>query len=147
MTNIKQTNLWRRVLIGYWLLIPVVFLSYTGLTAIKLSVSFQQLLTDSGTFAVGLLLICLMLVMALMMMMIDSQHEVLLKKYLVFAMIQQVVTLNVIGAVAAFLYYRTLSQQEDSEQKLTPAMVGVMGFILILSLIMSLISFNVFKFK
>ncbi|MGX6992220.1 hypothetical protein [Vagococcus penaei] len=148
MFGIKRTNLWRNILVGYWILIPVVFLCYTGMTSLKLSVTFKELLTNTGTFAVGLLLSCLMIVLALMLLMIDktqvSQHSIL-GRYLVFAMIQQVLTLNFVGVIIAFFYYRTLPVKSQQDKILTFMPILIMAILLLLSVLMSLISFNLFN--
>ncbi|AQP54035.1 hypothetical protein CBF34_06665 [Vagococcus penaei] len=114
----------------------------------KLSVTFKELLTNTGTFAVGLLLSCLMIVLALMLLMIDktqvSQHSIL-GRYLVFAMIQQVLTLNFVGVIIAFFYYRTLPVKSQQDKILTFMPILIMAILLLLSVLMSLISFNLFN--
>lgn len=148
MMMIKKQTKFYKLLMGYWFLVPALFLTYTGLTCLKQSISFEELLTTTPTFSVGFLLSCVMLVMGLMLVKIDKRdasRKSLFGKFILFSLIQQLMTFNIVGVILSGLTFYSLSHTSSENESLTLSTKIVMGLTLVLSLLMGLISFNVFN--
>lgn len=148
MMMIKKQTKFYKLLMGYWFLVPALFLAYTGLTCLKQAISFQELLTTTPTFSVGFLISCVMLVMGLMLVKVDKSNasrKSIFGKFILFSIVQQIMTFNIVGVILSGLTFYSLSHTSSENESLTLSTKIVMGLILVLSLLMGLISFNVFN--
>ena len=56
----QKIDVWQKLLIGYWLVLPLIFLLYLFLTASRMNVQFSDVLVQLPGFAISFLLSCLM---------------------------------------------------------------------------------------
>lgn len=148
MMMIKKQTKFYKLLIGYWFATAFLFFSYAGLTCLNQQISFQELLTTVPTFSLGFLLSCMMLVMGVMLSKMDKREtsrKSMFGKFILFAFIQQLLTFNIIGAILSGVIIYVMPNRESERQSLMGVTKLVMGVLLVLSLLLGLISFNVFN--
>lgn len=137
----------KRMLIGYWVLVPMVFLFYLAVTASLQSVSIDELLFNipslTVTSIVSFLLIFQLSGLLCLTRSMDNKHS-LLGIYLLFNFIQQVLISNFIGAILCFLYYKSLNDSAEKKQlaKLEYWMIyGLIFFVSALSFVVIWVRF------
>lgn len=96
----QATMFWQKILICYWLVIPIAFFCYSMLTATKLNNSWSDLIIHLPGFSVGLLLSCLMLVQVIVFLQTKAELK---EKFLLLSVFQQILTLNFVGAILSFV--------------------------------------------
>lgn len=115
-------NRWQKLLLIYWLLIPVLFYFYLVLLTIKDQVSLNQLIQQVPGVTVGFLTTCLMLIQATMLFKISQKSVAkngMLGRFLWFSLIQQILTGNLPGALLSFLAERKLFIAKETINKKT----------------------------
>lgn len=92
----------------FWIAIPILLFFSLGLFSLSQKADFGTILQRIPGVTITFLFSCLFLLYAGCLLMIkqDSQHQGTLKTFLLIASIQQLSTLNIIGAIISFLYYR-----------------------------------------
>lgn len=110
----QRMDIWQKILIGYWLGIPIIFLLYAFLTALKMNTNFAQLLIQLPGFAISFLLSCVMWVQGIVFIRTKSEMK---GKFLFFATIQQALTLNFIGAIFSYFALRKQSTEYQFASK------------------------------
>lgn len=110
----QRMDIWQKILIGYWLGIPIIFLLYAFLTALKMNTNFTQLLIQLPGFAISFLLSCVMWVQGIVFIRTKSEMK---GKFLFFATIQQALTLNFIGAIFSYFALRKQSTEYQFASK------------------------------
>lgn len=110
----QRMDIWQKILIGYWLGIPIIFLLYAFLTALKMNTNFAQLLIQLPGFAISFLLSCVMWVQGIVFIRTKSEMK---GKFLFFAIIQQALTLNFIGAIFSYFALRKQSTEYQFDSK------------------------------
>lgn len=118
-------NRWQKLLLSYWLAVPVLFYGYLVLMTLRDQVTISQLIVNIPGMTVGFLITCLMLMQAVILYAV-SQSSVsksgLLGKFLWFSLVQQILTGNIPGAILSFLAERRLydvAEKTDGKTKLT----------------------------
>ena len=138
----QSATFWQKLLIGYWAMVPLLFFGYVALTATKLNSSWGDLITQLPGFSVCLLISCLMLMQAVVFLQTKAE---LRGRFLLLAVVQQVLTLNIVGAILAYI---TLKKQymlgHFASKKEKYAFYGYWGVILLLSV---LITFLLWKMR
>ena len=143
---LKRTQIIQKVLVSYWLLVPVLFYGVLGLYSLQEATTIQQVVQSNPLVTVGNLVACIMLLQAGLFYLISknsASKRGLLGHFLLIALVQQVLTLNILGVVLTFLYYRTLpnlKEQTNNQLKILFYMLG--GFITILSVVVTLVLVN-----
>lgn len=110
----QRMDIWQKILIGYWLGIPIIFLLYAFLTALKMNTNFAQLLIQLPGFSISFLLSCVMWVQGMVFIRTKSEMK---GKFLFFAIIQQALTLNFIGAIFSYFALRKQSTEYQFASK------------------------------
>jgi hypothetical protein len=116
MIALKSLRVKRNVLIGYWVLMPVLFYFYLFLVSFNQQVTIQQLILQIPGLTLGLLLSFLMLFQAACLYFISSQNEknhFVEKRFLAFSLVQQILTGNIIGAALCFFYNRKIVAEKQ----------------------------------
>lgn len=111
MIALKSLRVKRKVLLGYWILMPVLFYFYLFLVSFNQQVSIQQLILQIPGLTLGLLLSFLMLFQAACLYFMGSQADkptLFEKRFLTFSLFQQVLTGNIIGAALCYFYNRKM---------------------------------------
>lgn len=100
----------KSLVLGYWLLLPFVFFMYLLTFAAVNSSSVGTLLTSIPSLTLTFLLSCLMLVQAYLLFRLTTKDidEKLLNRFLLFSMLQQLFTANLIGTVLLYFYRKSL---------------------------------------
>lgn len=146
LTWLKQTQTLQRIVLGYWIIIPVIFYSLIGLFSLQEQVAIQHLVQSSPMIAVGNLVACLSLLQAgicYFILKFSNSKIGVLGHYMLITLIQQLLTLNILGVVLTLLYYRVLpSIKETIHPKLRAGVYVVGGVTLLLSMIVALVLFN-----
>lgn len=89
----------------------------------------------------------MMLVMGVMLSKMDKREtsrKSMFGKFILFAFIQQLLTFNIIGTILSGVIIYVMPNRESERQSLMGVTKLVMGVLLVLSLLLGLISFNVF---
>lgn len=135
MTFLKVKPFIQQLLMGYWLAVSAFFFLFLIFTSAFKGQTLTTLLTSNPTIAVSLLVTCLLLMMATLFFYIrqfSHSQQGLLGKFLLFAIIQQLLLFNFPGAFLAYLSYRFLDQHDGekptTKQKL---LVWLSAFILL----------------
>lgn len=127
--TIKRYN-FITILQGYWLISPLVILLYLYLTTLNLHISFVKLLNEAP-FAFSFLNACIAFTQSYWLKMLDGKNQ---KHYLILAFVQQLVSLNVLGAGLSFL---SLKQTTYTSSKLPKAFFILGCAVLCLSILVS----------
>lgn len=136
-----NANKMKCLLVGYWLLVPTLFLFYLMLTSTLQSVSIEELLSNVPSLAltciVSFLLFFQLFGLLFLARSMDNKQS-FLGTYLVFNIIQQALISNFIGAIFCFLYYKSLNTHSEKKQ-LTQTeyllMYGLLFFVSVLTLV------------
>lgn len=144
MITLKSLRIKRNVLLGYWILVPILFYFYLFLVSFNQQVPISQLIAQIPGLALTLLLSFLTLFQAAFLYFIDSKgdkHSLLVKKYLSFGMIQQVMTGNILGAALCFFYNKQVfAVNEVTTKNEKIIFYSVTVFIGLISLVILLIT-------
>lgn len=148
MIALKYLRVKKNVLLGYWVLMPVLFYFYLFLVSFNQQVSIQQLILQIPGLTLGLLLSFLMLFQAACLYFISSQSEKSLfveKRFLTFSLFQQVLTGNIIGAALCYFYNKKMVAENQSVSRNTMIIFYFsIGFI---SLITAILLFIAMRMK
>lgn len=118
MSFLKTKPFMKHLLMGYWLVISAFFFLFLIFTSALKGQAFTTLLTSNPTYAVSLLVSCLLLMMASLFFYIrqfSHSKQGLLGKFLLFAIVQQLLLFNFPGVLFAYLSYRLLDNQDDEK--------------------------------
>lgn len=147
--NWLTPNRLKNVLVGYWLLLPVLFYSFVLLFAVNSQSRFTTLIAEVPPITLTFLLTCLMLLSAYLVYTLskDQNNQQLLKRFVIFALVQQVATANLIGAAIVYAYYKSLKHQEITDGVATTKtqfesylLMGLIGLMSILVVSLTLIT-------
>lgn len=148
MIALKSLRVKRNVLLGYWVLMPVLFYFYLFLVSFNQQVSIQHLILQIPGLTLGLLLSFLMLFQAACLYFISSQSEksfFVEKRFLTFSLFQQVLTGNIIGAALCYFYNKKMIAENQSVSRNTMIIFYFsIGFI---SLITAILLFIAMRMK
>lgn len=110
----QKMDVWQKLLIGYWLVLPLIFLLYLFLTASRMNVQFSDVLVQLPGFTISFLLSCLMWIQGIVFIRTKTEMR---GKFLFFAIIQQALTLNFIGAIFSYFALRKKSTEYQFASK------------------------------
>lgn len=148
MIALKSLRVKRNVLLGYWVMMPVLFYFYLFLVSFNQQVSIQHLILQIPGLTLGLLLSFLMLFQAACLYFISSQSEKIFfveKRFLTFSLFQQVLTGNIIGAALCYFYNKKMIAENQSVSRNTMIIFYFsIGFI---SLITAILLFIAMRMK
>lgn len=99
------------ILHGYWLVSPLVILLYLYLTTLNLHISFTELL-NQAPFAFIFLNACIAFTQSYWLRTLQGKSQ---KHYLWLSLIQQLVSLNILGAALVLLSLKRLSNEAAAE--------------------------------
>ncbi|ALS37781.1 putative integral membrane protein [Enterococcus rotai] len=131
----------KRVLFGYWLMIPLVFGLYISILAAVKNVSVSSVFTSIPSLTLTSIVVFLLFFQLFGLFIVgntsDCRHS-LLGGYLKFSMVQQLFSLNIPGLILCLFVYRSLL---DAKEKVSVSkqvqwavymLMGFIGFITIL---------------
>ena len=110
----QRMDVWQKLLIGYWLVLTIIFFLYLFLTASRMNVQFSDVLVQLPGFAISFLLSCLMWIQGIVFIRTKMEMR---GKFLFFAIIQQALTLNFIGAIFSYFALRKQSTEYQFDSK------------------------------
>lgn len=143
----KKIN-YEKLLIGYWFFIPFLFGLYFFMMSLKNNTTMEQTLKiDNPLLAMGMLVSFLLIIQSMTYMMLDKQSDntLVAKRYfLMFSIFQQLIMFNVIGSILSFLAYRQLPEKKQEELSIKPWLLGIVTFIVFLSVLIALIQIRQF---
>lgn len=141
MASFLHPTKMKRVLFGYWLMIPLVFGLYISILAAVKNVSVSILFTSIPSLTLTSIVVLLLFFQLFGLFMVgntsDCRHS-LLGFYLKFSMVQQLFSLNIPGLILCLFVYRSLV---DAKEKVNVSkqvqwavymLIGFIGFITIL---------------
>lgn len=134
----------KNILLGYWLVVPILFYLYLIITGVQMNQTVQELVQTTPTLLIGNLVSSLMLFQAGLLFFIShisQSKDGLLGKFALVSIIQQVVTGNIIGVVLAFFFRRSLlaiEEENTANQRLIFYIAT--GFSLLLSILVLFIT-------
>ena len=110
MRRNRIEGLWKHILLGYWIAAAFLFYFYAILMTIRMNGMIHEAFFHNPYIALGSLFPFLMLFQASILYFLEKRtiDISLLRIYLQFTVVQQVITGNLIGALLAFLYVRSL---------------------------------------
>ncbi len=110
MRRDRIEGLWKHILLGYWIAAAFLFYFYAILMTIRMNGVIHEAFFHNPYVALGSLFPFLMLFQASILYFLEKRtiDISLLRIYLQFTVVQQVITGNLIGALLAFLYVRSL---------------------------------------
>ena len=134
---LNQPKKLQTILMGYWLVAPVLFYTYLFLSSLQSQVSVQTLIQQVPEIALGNLTISLMLLQACLLFFISrlsQSKDGLLGHFMIIAILQQLITVNLIGVGLGFLFYRSLLPVDEKiESKIKLIFYLLAGFVLLIS--------------
>lgn len=151
---IRKINEWNKpkrksLVLGYWLVLPFVFFMYLLTFGAVKGSSVGALLTSIPSLTLTFLLSCLMLIQAYLLFRLTTKKtdEKLLNHFLLFSMLQQLLTANLIGTVLLYFYRKSLKDESvmDSCEATWPVrfetytMMGMIGILSALVVALTLI--------
>lgn len=112
MRRDRIEGLWKHILLGYWITAAFLFYFYAILMTIRMNGMIHEAFFHNPYIALGSLFPFLMLFQASILYFLEKRtiDISLLRIYLQFTVVQQVITGNLIGALLAFLYVRSLKR-------------------------------------
>lgn len=156
IASLLSVNKWRNILLIYWLVVPVLFYLYLFSFAFSHNTTMRDLLTQVPGIAIAFLLSCAFFLQAYVLYVLafklQDTNKALLNKYLIFSLVQQILTGNIPGLLIV-LFYRSALKMNKTElplkksKKLTlektpetsPMVVylfmGIIGFITVFVLV------------
>lgn len=145
MLKIRSLN-YKKLLIGYWIIVPILFYLYLFLISLLGEASLETILLNSPSMAISMLITSLLLIQLLLLIYvqhISSSKTGILGKFLWYVVLQQVLTGNILGAILAFFYERSLPELSETNTKSEKIIViAVSIFIGFISSIVLFIKFN-----
>lgn len=147
MLSLKITT-YKKMLIGYWLLVPACFYLYLFMTSSMRQVAATELITNVPGITIAFLMASLMLIQSAtvyFVQQISTSHEGLLGKYLSFSLFQQICTGNIVGAIICYFYKRSLYNEEESIS--TVQKISIISICVFLSLFSLLTLFVMWRLK
>lgn len=148
MTLFLQPTKLKRMLAGYWLMVPLLFGLYIVILAAVKGVSTATIFMGIPSLTLTSIVVLLLLFQLFGLYLIgdssDYRHS-LLGAYLKFNMIQQLFSLNIPGFILCILFYRSLldGQEEVRLPKKTRWMMYIlMGFVCVITVLVVLIRFS-----
>ncbi|WP_207702158.1 hypothetical protein [Candidatus Enterococcus ferrettii] len=145
LNNTKRKSL----VLSYWLLLPFLFFMYLLTFATVKGSSVGSLLTNIPSLTLTFLLSCLLLIQAYLLYRLTTKetNEKLLNHFLLFSMLQQAITANLIGTVLLYLYRKSLKNEQLkntcetawSVQFETYTLMGLVGILSVLVVALTLI--------
>ncbi|GAB2026158.1 hypothetical protein [Lactovum odontotermitis] len=106
--------------------------------SVQSELPYKEIITEMPSLAVAFLVCCILLVMAFILHSVFAiKGEVkTLKSFVLFAVIQQLMTLNFIGAGISYLYYRIIPKAEKTDKiKRAPLILALVILVTVLSLL------------
>lgn len=144
MIALKSLRVKRNVLLGYWILMPVLFYFYLFLVSFNQQVTIQQLILQIPGLTLGLLLSFLMLFQAACLYFMGAQTNkptLFEKRFLTFSLFQQVLTGNIIGAALCYFYSRKMVADNQAVSSNTRVIYYfAIGFISLITVIILFIA-------
>lgn len=131
----------KRVLFGYWLVVPLLFgvyiLTFTTVKQVSVGSVFTSIPSLTLTSIVVLLMVFQLFGLYIMNNSSEYRHS-LLGVYLKFNMVQQLLSFNIPGFLICLLFYRSLV--DGNEESALPKQVqwtvyGLMGFVGLLTIL------------
>ena len=120
MIALRSMNVKRNLLLGYWIVLPVLFYFYLFLVSFNQHVTIQQLILQIPGFTLAFLLSFLMLFQAACLYLIGAQNEkksLIEKRFLTFSLFQQILTGNIIGAALCYFYSRNMFAEKQTASR------------------------------
>lgn len=148
-TFLTNTSKLRKLLFFYWLIIPVLFGLYLFLTSTMQGISVEGLLTNIPGLALTSIVSLLSIFQAFGLYYIGNTsacRRSLFGYFLLFSIVQQLVTLNMIGLALTFLLYRSLLATKEMREVTNQAkmlMYGLMAFIGIITILVVIVRFSI----
>ena len=105
MRRDKIEGLWKHILLGYWIAAAFLFYFYAILMTIRMNGVIHEAFFHNPYIALGSLFPFLMLFQASILYFLEKRTI-----DISFTVVQQVITGNLIGALLAFLYVRSLKR-------------------------------------
>ncbi|MEI5991903.1 hypothetical protein [Enterococcus crotali] len=141
MTVLLHPTKMKRLLFGYWLIVPLLFGLYSLSLAMVQNVSvgtvFMHIPSLTLTSIVVLLLIFQLFGLYVLGNSSDCRHS-LLGTYLKFNLVQQLVSLNIPGFILCLLFYRSLLDAKEEaglSRQVQWMTYGLMGFVGVLTIL------------
>lgn len=133
---------WRNLLLTFWIVVPILFYCYLFVFSFVNNTSVTNLIQEIPSLSLTFLLSCLSFIQAYLLrkLTLKENDGALLKIYVSFSLIQQLITINLIGVGLVFLYRKEihkeviLSQKEVSKISKYEAII-MMGMIGLLSVL------------
>ncbi|WP_188359022.1 cell shape determination protein CcmA [Rothia aerolata] len=97
----------RKWLFIYWLVSPFLFMGYALMMSQTASVDLREVLNEP-TMAIAFLTSCMTLIMAGMLKGASSENEKTEKVFGIYAVVQQLLVGNLIGALLSYFFARSL---------------------------------------
>ncbi len=98
---------YKKLLIGYWILIPILYFLYIYLAKLNQNTTYFNILTSQPIYSIYFLLAWIMIIQALLV--IKARDEIM-NKYIRIFLFQQIMTLNIIGVILNFLLLKKCPQ-------------------------------------
>lgn len=98
---------YKKLLIGYWIVLPILYFLYIYLAKLIQSTTYFNILTSQPIYSIYFLLAWIMIIQALIV--IKTRDEIM-NKYIRVLLVQQIMTLNIIGVILNLLLLKKCSQ-------------------------------------
>lgn len=120
MSRLKTLNKLtaKKILIGYWIIGSLAFYLYLAIFQLVYKTSFSSLLVDTPNLTLGFLCASLVFCQLLLMIRVTSYSKSRkgnAGKFFLFVIIQQIVTMNPIGAILGYRCYQRLSVETEEK--------------------------------
>lgn len=144
MIALKSLKIRRNMLLGYWILMPILFYFYLFLVSFNQQVTIQQLIIQVPGITLAFLLSFLMLFQAAYLYLIGVQGKkkfLIEKSFLIFSLFQQVLTGNIIGAALCYFYSKKMfAERQPVSRSVKVIFYFAVGFISLISVIVLFIA-------
>lgn len=143
-----MNNKLRGMVLAYWILLPLVFFAYLFVYAAVNSTSVGTMLMEIPAITLTFLLSCVLLIQSYLIYRLTAKEndQQLLNQFLLFAMVQQLITANLIGVALLFFYRKALKNEVLENATATNAtrfevylLMGIVGFLSVLVAVLTLI--------
>ncbi|MHC5227344.1 hypothetical protein ACYSNW_03580 [Enterococcus sp. LJL99] len=148
-TFITNTSKLKKLLFFYWLIVPALFGLYLFLTSTTQRISVEGLLTNIPGLALTSIVSLISIFQAFGLYYIGNTSDCrqsLFGYYLLFSLIQQLFTLNVIGVGLTLLLYRSLLSAKETKKlsaQVKLSMYGLMVFIGFITFLVVIVRFSI----
>lgn len=138
----------RGIILAYWILLPLVFFAYMFVFAAVNGHSVGTMLIEIPSITLTFLLSCVTLLQAYSIYRLTAREndQELLNQYLLFSMVQQLITANLIGVALLFFYRKALKNEAIESVTATNAakfevylLMGIVGVLSVLVAVLTLI--------